>query len=155
MNQVIISKRDRSKLRQVRGYQLEDRRAQKETGMQVDKKITLGTAFLQRAGCVYLVVPPGVPIPQAAQAGPEGLGCIRRCVGVAGSCTNLVLPRGVPNPQAVQAAPEGLGWFLHGQYTAGIGSCLGITLNATFFQGMGFCRIDIPTQAHGGEEPVN
>ena len=31
-----------------------------------------------------LVLPRGVPIPQGAQAGPEGLECILRCVGVAG-----------------------------------------------------------------------
>ena len=29
----------------------------------------------------YTAPPWGVPIPQTAQAGPEGLGCIRRCVG--------------------------------------------------------------------------
>ena len=34
----------------------------------------------------YLVLPQGVPIPQAIQAGLEGLGCIRRRVGVAGPC---------------------------------------------------------------------
>ena len=47
-----------------------------------------------------LVLPRGVAIPQAAQAGPEGLGCIRRCVGVAGPYAYLVLPRGVAIPQA-------------------------------------------------------
>ena len=51
----------------------------------------------------------GVPIPQAAQAGPEGLGCIHRCVGVAGPCAYLVLPRGALIPQTAQAGPEGLG----------------------------------------------
>ena len=34
----------------------------------------------------FLVLPRGVPIPQAAQAGPEGLGCIRLCVGASGPC---------------------------------------------------------------------
>ena len=35
--------------------------------------------------CACLLVPPrGAPIPQTAQAGPEGLGCIRGCVGVDG-----------------------------------------------------------------------
>ena len=29
----------------------------------------------------YTTPPRGVPIPQTAQAGLEGLGCIRRCVG--------------------------------------------------------------------------
>ena len=33
-----------------------------------------------------LVLTRGMPIPQAAQAGPEGLGCIRCCVGVCGTC---------------------------------------------------------------------
>ena len=33
-----------------------------------------------------LVLPRGVPIPQATQARPEGLECIRRCVGVARPC---------------------------------------------------------------------
>ena len=35
-----------------------------------------------------LVLPRGVPIPQAAQAGPEGLRCIRRCMGVVALCTS-------------------------------------------------------------------
>ena len=46
---------------------------------------------------------------ETAQTGPEGFGCIRRCVGVVGPCAYLVLPRGVPIPQAAQAGPEGLG----------------------------------------------
>ena len=38
-------------------------------------------------------------MPHAAQAGPEGLGCIRRCVGVAESCAYPGLPRGAyPKP---------------------------------------------------------
>ena len=58
-----------------------------------------------------LVLPRCVPIPQAAHAGPEGLGCMCRCVGVAGPCVSsfLVLPRGVRIPQAAEAKPEGLG----------------------------------------------
>ena len=56
-----------------------------------------------------LVFPRGVPIPQAAQAGPEGLGCVRRCVGVVGPCAYLGLPRGVLIPQTAQARREGLG----------------------------------------------
>ena len=35
-----------------------------------------------------LVLPRCVPIPQAAQARPVGLGCIRRCVGVAQPCVS-------------------------------------------------------------------
>ena len=34
------------------------------------------------------VLPCGVPIPQAARIGPDGLGCIRRCVGVAAPCVS-------------------------------------------------------------------
>ena len=56
-----------------------------------------------------LVLPRGVPIPQAARAGPEGVGCIRRCVGVPGPCADVGLPRGVPIPQAAHVGPEGLG----------------------------------------------
>ena len=56
-----------------------------------------------------LVLPRGVPIPQAAQARLEGPGCIRRCVGVVGPCAYLVLPRGVPITQAAQAGPGELG----------------------------------------------
>ena len=40
-----------------------------------------------------LVLPRAIPIPQAAEAAPEGLWCIRRCLGVAGPYAYLVLPR--------------------------------------------------------------
>ena len=46
-----------------------------------------------------LVLPQGVPITQAAQVGPRGLGCIRRCVGVAGPCISCSLT-GRPYPQS-------------------------------------------------------
>ena len=50
--------------------------------------------------CARLLVPPrGVPIPQTAQAGPEGLRCIRRCVGLDGHCAYLVPPRGILIPK--------------------------------------------------------
>ena len=55
------------------------------------------------------VFPRGAPIPQAAQARPGGLGCIRRCVRVAGPYACLALPRGVLIPQTAQAGPDGLG----------------------------------------------
>ena len=42
--------------------------------------------------------PTGRPYPSPAQAGPEGLGCIRRCVGVGGVLTPQKPPRGVPIP---------------------------------------------------------
>ena len=45
-----------------------------------------------------LVLPRGVPVPRT-QVGPGGLGCIRRCVGVARPWAYLVLPRGVPIPK--------------------------------------------------------
>ena len=35
-----------------------------------------------------LVLRRGVPNPHAAQTGPEGLGCTRRCVGVGGPCVS-------------------------------------------------------------------
>ena len=50
--------------------------------------------------------PTGRPYPPAAQAGPEGLGCNRRCVGE-GRIPNE--PTGRPYPSAAQAGPEGLG----------------------------------------------
>ena len=62
----------------------------------------------EHRACVHLVLPQGVPIHQAVHARPEGRGCIRRCVGVAGCFVYLVLPRGVPMPQAAQAGAEGL-----------------------------------------------
>ena len=52
--------------------------------------------------------PTGRPYPPAAQAGPEGLGCNRRCVGRDLS----VCPQtstGRPYPSASQVRPEGLG----------------------------------------------
>ena len=57
---------------------------------------------------VILVLPRCVATPQAAEAGPEGLGCIRRLVEVDGPYAYLVLPRCVPIPQAAHAGPEGL-----------------------------------------------
>ena len=42
--------------------------------------------------------PTGRPYPSAAQAGPEGLGCNRRCVGGRISSCALKPPRGVPIP---------------------------------------------------------
>ena len=50
----------------------------------------------------YPVLPRGVPVPQKAQARPEGLGCVRRGVGVARPCAYHVLPRVVPIPQISQ-----------------------------------------------------
>ena len=48
------------------------------------------------------------PYPSAAQAGPEGLGCNRRCVGE-GPHRVPTIPTGRPYPSAAQARPEGLG----------------------------------------------
>ena len=39
--------------------------------------------------------PTGRPYPSAAQAGPEGLGCNRRCVGGGGAVCPPI-PRGAP-----------------------------------------------------------
>ena len=52
--------------------------------------------------------PTGRPYPSPAQAGPEELGCIRRCVGV-GGVVSLKTPTGRPYPSPAQAGPEGLG----------------------------------------------
>ena len=52
--------------------------------------------------------PSGRPYPSAAQAGPEGLGCNRRCVGVV-SVMCPQSPTGRPYASAAQAGPEGLG----------------------------------------------
>ena len=50
--------------------------------------------------CACPFVPPrGAPIPQKAQAKPEGLRCIRRCVGMDVQCAYLVPPRGIPIPK--------------------------------------------------------
>ena len=54
------------------------------------------------------LTPTGRPYPSAAQAGPEGLGCNRRCVGKDPSVCPLN-PTGRPYPSAAQAGPEGLG----------------------------------------------
>ena len=54
--------------------------------------------------------PTGRPYPSAAQAGPEGLGCNRHCVGGGGDfsvCPQT--PTGRPYPSAALAGPEGLG----------------------------------------------
>ena len=52
--------------------------------------------------------PTGRPYPSAAHAGPEGLGCNRRCVGRDSfACPHT--PTGRPYPRAAQAGPEGLG----------------------------------------------
>ena len=52
-------------------------------------------------GCILCIpsLPRGVPIPHAAHAGLEGLGCIRRCVGVRGCGAYVVFPRGFPSPK--------------------------------------------------------
>ena len=50
--------------------------------------------------------PQGRPYPSAAQAGLEGLGCLRRCVG---ERRIPYEPTGRPYPPAAQAGPEGLG----------------------------------------------
>ena len=42
--------------------------------------------------------PTGRPYPSAAQAGPEGLGCNRRCVGEGPLRAPPKPPRGVPTP---------------------------------------------------------
>ena len=47
--------------------------------------------------CCLLVPPRGAPIPQMAEAGPEGLGCIRRCVGV-DDVVSPYTPTGCPYP---------------------------------------------------------
>ena len=52
--------------------------------------------------------PTGRPYPSAAQAGPEGLGCNRRCVG-GGQFVCPKSPTGRPYPSAAHAGPEGLG----------------------------------------------
>ena len=57
---------------------------------------------------IVQMLPRGPPIPQMAQAGPEGLGCFR-CSWGGGEGKAQVLPRGVPIPQASQAGPQGLG----------------------------------------------
>ena len=49
-----------------------------------------------------LITPTGRPYPSPAQAGPEGLGCIRRCVGVGG----VVSP---PNPHGASLSLPGPG----------------------------------------------
>ena len=49
-----------------------------------------------------LKTPPGRPYPPAAQAGPEGLGCTRRCVGVGGGLS-------LQNPQGASLSPRGRG----------------------------------------------
>ena len=52
--------------------------------------------------------PTGRPYPSAAQAGPERLGCNRRCVGRHSfACPHT--PTGRPYPSAAPAGPEGLG----------------------------------------------
>ena len=53
--------------------------------------------------------PTGRPYPSAAQAGPEGLGCNRRCVGGRPLRVPPKTPMGRPYPSAAQAGPEGLG----------------------------------------------
>ena len=52
--------------------------------------------------------PTGRPYPSAAQAGPEGLGCNRRCVGRDLSVYPQT-PTGRPYPSVAQAGPGGLG----------------------------------------------
>ena len=42
--------------------------------------------------------PTGRPYPSAAKAGPEGLGCNRRCVGEGNLRVSSEPPRGVPIP---------------------------------------------------------
>ena len=66
--------------------------------------------------------PTGRPYPSPAQAGPEGLGCIRRCVGVGGVQTPHN-PTGRPYPSPAQAGPEGLGCIRRcvGAYLRGTG----------------------------------
>ena len=54
-------------------------------------------------------IPTGRPYPSAAQAGPEGLGCNRRCVGEGPLRVPTKTPTGRPYPSAAQAGPEGLG----------------------------------------------
>ena len=56
-----------------------------------------------------LQTPTGRPYPSAAQAGPEGLGCNRRCVGGGGFIVRPHTPTGRPYPSAARAGPEGLG----------------------------------------------
>ena len=53
--------------------------------------------------------PTGRPYPSAAQPGPEGLGCNRRCVGEGPLRVPTKTPTGRPYPSAAQAGPEGLG----------------------------------------------
>ena len=57
---------------------------------------------------MYPQTPTGRPYPSAAQAGPEGLGCNRRCVGE-GPLRVPPNPHGPLCPSAAQAGPEGLG----------------------------------------------
>ena len=56
-----------------------------------------------------LVLPRGVPIPQAAQVGVEGLGCIRRCVGVAGPCVSSLSQGAAQSPNWPEQARRNLG----------------------------------------------
>ena len=52
----------------------------------------------------------GVPIPQTAQPGPEGPGCIRRCVGKSWKCNHSrPPPEGRPHPPNCPERAEGLG----------------------------------------------
>ena len=57
--------------------------------------------------------PTGRPYPSAAEAGPEGLGCNRRCVGEGPLRVPPKTPAGRPYPSAAQAGPEGLGCNRH------------------------------------------
>ena len=65
-------------------------------GQVVGSKAKEAPTPIQRGPWWCRLVPPrGIPIPQAAQGGPEGLRCIRRCVGVDGVCVSSY-PHGAP-----------------------------------------------------------
>ena len=53
--------------------------------------------------------PQSIPIPQTAEAGPEGFGCIHRSLGGPGSPIVYGTQIGVPIPQAARLGPEGPG----------------------------------------------
>ena len=59
---------------------------------------------------LYTAPPRGVPIPQMAQAGPEGIGFLCRCAGRSWKFNHTRPPHGASlSPKTDQARPEGLG----------------------------------------------
>ena len=79
-----------------------------------------------------LKTPTGRPHPPAAQAGPEGLGFICRCVGMDGVWCLPITPTWRPYPPASQAGSEGLGCTRRCVGTEGHGTYL-VPLGLTSF----------------------